>query len=102
MCLVFQESMYSALPTKLIRRGTASIRNAESRKLMWLGQRMAGPSAGIRSKPSRCRRHRRFARGAASARQPVLQRVAPGCSSELADVTRPILRGPGCRRVWFG
>ncbi len=49
MCLVFQESMYSALPTKLIRRGTVSIRNAESRKLTWFGQRIAGPSAGMRS-----------------------------------------------------
>ena len=40
---VFHESMYSALPTKLMRRGTVSIRNAESRKLMWFGQRMAPP-----------------------------------------------------------
>ncbi len=49
---VFHESMYSALPTKLMLRGSVSIRNAESRKLMWLGHKIAGPSAGSRSKPS--------------------------------------------------
>ncbi len=49
MCFVFHESMYSALPTKLIRRGTVSMRNAESRKLTWFGQRIAGPSDGMRS-----------------------------------------------------
>ena len=32
-CFVFQSSMYSALPTKLMRRGTMIIRKAESRKL---------------------------------------------------------------------
>ena len=46
---VFHESMYSALPTKLMLRGTVSIRNAESRKLMWFGHRIAGPSSGSRS-----------------------------------------------------
>ena len=50
-CLVFHEFMYSALPTKLMRRGTDSIRNAESRKVMWLGQRMAGPSLGQAVEP---------------------------------------------------
>ena len=46
---VFHESMYSALPTKEMLRGTVSIRNAESRKLMWFGHRIAGPSMGSRS-----------------------------------------------------
>ena len=30
---VFHESMYSALPTKLMLRNTCNIKNAESRKL---------------------------------------------------------------------
>ena len=49
MNLVFHESMYSALPTKLMLRGTVSIRNVESRNEMWFGQRIAGPSSGSRS-----------------------------------------------------
>ena len=49
MCFVFHESMYSALPTKLMLRGTVSIRNAESRNEMWFGHRIAGPSTGSRS-----------------------------------------------------
>ena len=48
-CFVFHESMYSALPTKLMLRGTVSIRNAESRNEMWFGQRIAGPVSGSRS-----------------------------------------------------
>ena len=39
---VFQASMYSALPTKVMRRGTDSSRN-ESRTEMWFGQRIAPP-----------------------------------------------------------
>ena len=46
MYFVFHESMYSALPTKLMLRGTVSIRNAESRNEMWFGHRIAGPSVG--------------------------------------------------------
>ena len=49
MNFVFHESMYSALPTKLMLRGRVSIRNAESRNEMWFGQRIAGPSSGSRS-----------------------------------------------------
>ena len=49
MYFVFHESMYSALPTKLMLRGTVSIRNAESRNEMWFGHRIAGPSSGSRS-----------------------------------------------------
>ena len=48
---VFHESMYSALPTKVMRRGTDIIKNAESRNEMWLGQRIAPPSGGKRCKP---------------------------------------------------
>ncbi len=48
-CFVFHESMYSALPTKLMLRGTVSIRNAESRNEMWFGHSSAGPSSGRRS-----------------------------------------------------
>ena len=43
---VFHDCMYSALPTKLMLRGTDSIRNAESRNEMWLGHRIAGPVVG--------------------------------------------------------
>ena len=46
MYFVFHESMYSALPTKLMLRGTVSIRNAESRNEMWFGHRIAGPVVG--------------------------------------------------------
>ncbi len=49
MYFVFQESMYSALPTKLMLRESVSIRNAESRNEMWFGHRIAGPSTGSRS-----------------------------------------------------
>ena len=48
---VFQESMYSALPTKLMRRGTVIMRNAESRNEMWFGQRMAPPVGGNGASP---------------------------------------------------
>ena len=34
MNFVFHESMYSALPTKEMLRGTVKVSNAESRKLM--------------------------------------------------------------------
>ena len=49
---VFHEFMYSALPTKLMLRGTLSMRNAESRKEMWFGHRIAGPPSGKRSNPA--------------------------------------------------
>ena len=49
MCFVFHESMYSALPTKLMLRGSVSMRNIESRNEMWFGHRIAGPSSGSRS-----------------------------------------------------
>ncbi len=49
---VFHESMYSALPTKLMRRGTVIIKNAESRNEMWFGHKMAPPLGGSRCKPS--------------------------------------------------
>ena len=48
---VFQLSRYSALPTKTTRRGSRAINNTESRKEMWLGARMAGPSMGTFSRP---------------------------------------------------
>ena len=44
--------MYSALPTKLISRGTVSMRNAESRNEMWFGHKIAGPSTGSRWYPA--------------------------------------------------
>ncbi len=74
---VFHESMYSALPTKLIRRGTVSIKNAESRKLTWFGQRIAGPSAGSRSKPSSVNDHNRRAIGPATVRNRSCDLPAP-------------------------
>ena len=86
-CFVFHESMYSALPTKLIRRGTVSMRNAESRKLMWFGHRMAGPSDGMRSYPSRWNRQSRLASGAATARQRSWSAPAPWCSPPAAGAT---------------
>ena len=46
--------MYSALPTKLMRRGTVIIKNAESRNDTWLGQRIAPPRGGKRCNPSTC------------------------------------------------
>ena len=61
---VFHDFMYSALPTKLMLRGTESIRNAESRKEMWFGHRIAGPSAGSRSKPFSSMSHSHLANGA--------------------------------------
>ena len=62
---------------KLMFRGTWSIRNAESRKLMWLGARIAGPSAGSRSKPSRLKRHSCLATGRTTRRNLVCAFPAP-------------------------
>ena len=45
-CLVFQESMYSALPTKVMRRGSTSGRKNESITEVWFGQKMAPPVFG--------------------------------------------------------
>ena len=95
-CFVFHESMYSALPTKLIRRGTVSIRNAESRKLTWFGQRIAGPAEGRRSYPSRWKRHSRRATGAGDAPPAVLERgralvVPVRLPMSRPDPTRPAL-----------
>ena len=46
--LVFQESMYSALPTKVMRRGSTTGTKNESRTEVWLGQRIA--AAGRRAR----------------------------------------------------
>jgi len=44
--LVFQSSRYSALPTKVMRRGSTEGSRNESMTDVWLGQRMAAPAAG--------------------------------------------------------
>jgi hypothetical protein len=54
---VFQLSMYSALPTYVMRRGRTAGRKNESRTDVWEGHRMAGPSAGTCSSPSTVKRH---------------------------------------------
>ena len=61
---VFHESMYSALPTKEILRFTTNIKKAESRKLTWLGHRIAGPDSGRRSSPDTSIDHNLRATGA--------------------------------------
>ena len=66
--LVFHESMYSALPTKLMSRPASSIKNALSRKLMWFGHKIAAPSAGKCSRPCRSKCQRRLATGSATFR----------------------------------
>jgi hypothetical protein len=43
--------MYSALPTKLMRRGSTRGRKKESITDVWFGQKMAPPSAGMCSLP---------------------------------------------------
>ena len=55
---VFHESMYSALPTKVIRRGSTSGRKNESITEVWLGQKIAPPVAGRCSSPTVLMRHR--------------------------------------------
>ena len=57
MNFVFQLSMYSALPTNVMRRGSVSGRNIESMNDVWFGHRIAGPSAGTLSSPSTCTFH---------------------------------------------
>jgi hypothetical protein len=57
MYLVFQESMYSALPTKVMRRGSTRGRKKESMTDVWLGQKIAPPTAGRRSRPTVLIRH---------------------------------------------
>jgi len=49
---VFHESMYSLLPMNEMLRGASNMRNAESRKLMWFGAKIAAPRLGSRSNPS--------------------------------------------------
>ena len=49
--LVFQSSMYSALPTNQIWRGSRPMSSAESRNEMWFGAMMHGPDSGMRSSP---------------------------------------------------
>ena len=51
MYFVFHESMYSALPTKVMRRGSTSGRKNESITEVWLGQKIAPPVAGTWSMP---------------------------------------------------
>jgi len=48
---VFQLSRYSALPMKLIRRGSTASRKAESRNDRWLAATMTGPVAGTLARP---------------------------------------------------
>ena len=78
---VFHEFMYSALPTKLMLRGTLNIKNALSRKLMWFGARIAGPSAGNRSKPSRLIVHSTSTTGRPTRRNRVCALPAPRAST---------------------
>ena len=49
--LVFQSSMYSALPTYVIRRGSTAGRKNESSTEVWLAQMIAPPVAGTFSRP---------------------------------------------------
>src|SRR5689334_9507591 len=53
---VFQSSMYSALPTNVIRRGSTSGIMNESMTDVWFGHMIAGPSVGTFCKPSTCTR----------------------------------------------
>jgi hypothetical protein len=57
MWRVFQLSMYSALPTNVMRRGSATGSTNESSTDVWLGHRMAGPSSGRWPNPSARTRH---------------------------------------------
>ena len=86
-------------PVELIVRGTDSIRNAESRKLMWLGHRIAGPSCGRRSKPSRWMCHSWRAIGRATVRRRVCARPPPS-----AFIPTPhggtLLRAGDAGRAW--
>ena len=79
-CFVFHESMYSALPTKLMLRGSVSMRNAESRNEMWLGHRIAGPSSGSRSYPAVSMCHSRRATGPSTRRVRCCALPAPAFS----------------------
>ena len=44
--------MYSALPTKVMRRGSTRGRKNESITEVWFGQKMAPPAVGTRSRPT--------------------------------------------------
>ena len=96
MCLVFHESMYSALPTKLMLRGTVSIRNIESRNEMWFGHRIAGPDSGSRSKPVTSMCHSLRVTGAEHATGALLRLAGARCVSGGCDHGRIV--GPFCYR----
>ena len=65
---VFQSSMYSALPTYVMRRGRTVGSMKESITDVWLGQRMAGPASGTRATPRRWMRHAALNTGVRMAR----------------------------------
>ena len=89
---VFHESMYSDLPTKLMLRGTVSIRKAESRNEMWFGHRIAGPSAGRRSYPLASIFHSRRVTGPTMPRKRSWALPAPTAVVMAGDGTPPVLR----------
>jgi hypothetical protein len=89
-CFVFHESMYSALPTKEMLRDTVSIKNAESRKLMWFGHRIAGPETGSRSYPESSIFHSFDATGRPMRRTRCCIVPAPGCDVMCDRVDRTI------------
>ena len=66
--LVFQESMYSALPTNVMRRGRAHGRKKESITEVWLGHMIAPPSSGTFSRPSMVNFQSRWKMGSSTAR----------------------------------
>ena len=68
MCLVFHESMYSALPTNVMRRGSTRGRKNESITEVWFGQKMAPPVRGTRSRPTVLMRHNALKTGDMTAR----------------------------------
>src|ERR687897_439369 len=67
-CLVFQLSRYSALPTKVIRRGSTDGSRNESITDTWLGQTRAPPRAGMFSVPSTWTRQPNRSAGVSTAR----------------------------------
>ena len=59
--------MYSALPTKVMRRGSTTGRKNESITEVWFGQKMAPPVAGTCSRPDGLMRQRPLKIGVSTA-----------------------------------
>ena len=93
MNLVFQSSMYSALPTNVMRRGNTNGIMNESMTDVWFGHRIAGPSTGTFSRPSTLTRQPKRNSGVRIRLATVYSCPYSRCSFSDVSGTNPIVTG---------